>query len=64
MIKKIVKEFKGEECGRKEIDKEVKGSIISLVDSIFREGIEKGVSDIHIEHGRILLLLDIELMEF
>ena len=34
---------------QKEIDKEVKGPIISLVDSIFREGIEKGASDIHME---------------
>ena len=47
--KQIVKEFKGEEYSRKELDKEVKGPIISLVDSIFREGIEKGASDIHIE---------------
>jgi type IV pilus assembly protein PilB len=47
--KQIVKELKGEEDTRKEVDKKVKGPIISLVDSIFREGIEKGASDIHIE---------------
>jgi len=47
--KQIVKGLKGEEYPKKERDKEVKGPIISLVDSIFREGIEKGASDIHIE---------------
>jgi len=47
--KQIIKELKGEEDTRKELDKKVKGPIISLVDSIFREGIEKGASDIHIE---------------
>jgi len=47
--KQIVKGLKGEEYPRKDLDKEVKGPIISIVDSIFREGIEKGASDIHIE---------------
>lgn len=47
--KQIVKEIRSEEQVKDKIHSEVKGPIISLVNSIFREAIEKGASDIHIE---------------